>query len=77
MQNGLPGFESGRSFDRPDLSLVAGVQGPGKSGRNTLTHPQKSYPFFFIVPYILNEGNARFFVDRALKEHKLSFLVSS
>ncbi len=52
MQNGLPGFKSGISFGRPDLSLVAGAQGPGKSGRNTAAHPQKSYPFFFISPYI-------------------------
>lgn len=77
MQNRLLDFVSSRSFGRPDLSLVAGAQGPGKSGRNTPTHSQKSYPFFFIVPYILNVGNAQFFVDWALKEHKLSFLVSS
>jgi hypothetical protein len=77
MQNGLLDFVRSRSFGRPDLSQAAGTQGPGKSGRLTPTHPQKNYPFFFIVPYILNAGNAQFFVDRALKEYKLSFLVSS
>jgi hypothetical protein len=55
MQNGLLDFVIDRSFGRPDLSQVAGAQGPGKSGRNSPPTSTR-YPFFFIGPYIYRYG---------------------
>jgi hypothetical protein len=47
MQNGLLDFVGGRSFGRPDLSLVAGAQGARKIRPKHSNIPKKKLSVFF------------------------------